>query len=426
LLELARPALVELARTYPAVIAHKQSLAELHRVTARVELRRGNLTASRAASEAEVRVLRPLADRYPDRPKFQADLVAAWLNCVRAGARAKPRENVDEPMGLALAAAVELCARKDVSRAVRLELSDTLTGTATHFSYLELFPEADRLVRVALPLNEALDREQPDNPVVLRRLAENHGVLRDLFRARGDNAAVERENKAAIAGYERALRLAPDDAAVAVALGGETCNYAGLFRDRGQYAEAIPLFTRAADLLRPHTRPPLRVDHSPTFLVNTLTGRAYCYFHIKKFREAAADYGALAALTEGDEHVGNRNSQIKFLVKAGDVAAVLPVVEETMQQHPGFRPAMFWGATHYARLAGTKEATPGQKAAFADGAMKLLTALVKLGFEEPKLLAGSDFDALRARPDFKKMIADLEARVAPKDKPAPPPRDGKK
>ncbi len=61
--------------------------------------------------------------------------------------------------------------------------------------------------------------------------------------------------------------------------------------------------------------------------------------------------------------------------------------------------------------------TAAEAAALADQAVAALRDAIKAGWNWPDELMEPDFDALRGRADFRKLLAEVEARSAPKAKP---------
>jgi hypothetical protein len=58
--------------------------------------------------------------------------------------------------------------------------------------------------------------------------------------------------------------------------------------------------------------------------------------------------------------------------------------------------------------------TPAEAAGFTDQAIATLSDAVKAGWSSPAELKEPDFDALRDRADFRKLLADLEATIEPR------------
>jgi len=61
--------------------------------------------------------------------------------------------------------------------------------------------------------------------------------------------------------------------------------------------------------------------------------------------------------------------------------------------------------------------TTAEAAAFADQSVAALGDAIKAGWNRPNELKEPDFDPLRGRADFKKLVAELEAKAGPKAKP---------
>ena len=76
--------------------------------------------------------------------------------------------------------------------------------------------------------------------------------------------------------------------------------------------------------------------------------------------------------------------------------------------------------------AGVQIKTPGAdaaKLAHADRAMQWLQKVVQAGYKDAAhIKKDTDLDPLRDREDYKKLVADLEAKVPPKREGVPPPR----
>ena len=82
---------------------------------------------------------------------------------------------------------------------------------------------------------------------------------------------------------------------------------------------------------------------------------------------------------------------------------------------------MLAGLGAYAKSGVTKE----EAKAFADQSVAALAAVVKTGWALPSELKEPDFDALRARPDFQKLLAEVEAKAEQPLATAPLPREKK-
>jgi hypothetical protein len=67
--------------------------------------------------------------------------------------------------------------------------------------------------------------------------------------------------------------------------------------------------------------------------------------------------------------------------------------------------------------------TAAEAAAFADQAAASLREAINAGWRGSEELKEPDFDALRGRPDFRKLVAEVEARPEKPPATAPLPRE---
>lgn len=73
----------------------------------------------------------------------------------------------------------------------------------------------------------------------------------------------------------------------------------------------------------------------------------------------------------------------------------------------------------------TSGVTTAEANSFADNSVALLRSAVQAGWSHLAKLKESGFDAVRDRPDFQQVLADLEAKMPPSSETAPPPPEKK-
>ena len=99
-------------------------------------------------------------------------------------------------------------------------------------------------------------------------------------------------------------------------------------------------------------------------------------------------------------------------VNAGQVAEGVAEVA-TLRKLPGWTDEFLHLFACVYSVASDKIADEKQN--YADRAMELLTKAVKAGFNDAAgLKADKRFDPIRGRDDFKKLLADLEAKAPPR------------
>ena len=104
---------------------------------------------------------------------------------------------------------------------------------------------------------------------------------------------------------------------------------------------------------------------------------------------------------------------------AADLRRALELWAEDPAPSPGRLFERSWAMALLAGLGGDAKSgvTKAEAAAFADQAVAALRDAIKAGSNEPDELNEPDFDAIRGRDDFKKVLAELEAKAGPKAKP---------
>jgi hypothetical protein len=121
----------------------------------------------------------------------------------------------------------------------------------------------------------------------------------------------------------------------------------------------------------------------------------------------------------------------KHFQKAGDPAGCRTTAEMWEKLNRTGAESLYEAACYRAMTAGVQAKAKAADAAKlaqddADRAMQWLHQAVKAGYKDvAHLKKDTDLDALREREDFKKLIAELEAKVAKQPQTAPPPREKK-
>jgi tetratricopeptide (TPR) repeat protein len=104
---------------------------------------------------------------------------------------------------------------------------------------------------------------------------------------------------------------------------------------------------------------------------------------------------------------------------AAELQRAVAVWSQSKIQDAAMRFERSWALAILAQLGGDAKSgvSSAEAAAFADQAVAALADAIRAGWAAPDELKESDFDALRSRDDFKKLLAELESRnkAKPKD-----------
>jgi tetratricopeptide (TPR) repeat protein len=234
----------------------------------------------------------------------------------------------------------------------------------------------------------------------------------------------------ALAAFEEARRIEervfsghPRTAEFAVNLIGTYCNTGHFVRSRGKPESALGWYDRAIRTFAALDAAQSREARARLFLRNTRWGRAQALEQLKRYEEAAADWGQAVRLDAGPERAGFGIRRARCLARAGRHERAAAEAEK-LARRPGTRGANLHGAACVLALASRSCAADatlpqdGRKKRaekHATRAVELLLRARESGWFAGRsavegLLANEDLSGLRKREDFKKLLEDLEKR----------------
>lgn len=244
-----------------------------------------------------------------------------------------------------------------------------------------------------------------------------HGVVLDLAGARPPaEAALDR----GLAVREQAVRDAPDDGRVprwylAIYL----MDRGLIYLNTGRHEQAVPWFGRAAEAFGGYAAkwPAAEATHQLRW---SHQNRAIALDRLGKPADAVRDWDKVIELCPKGEQPNARASRVTSRLSAGQVAEAVADADE-------LRKLTDWNAGqwyHFARVyAVASGKIADKKGEYAAAAMELLIQAVKAGYKDvAHMKKDPDLDSLRGRDDFRKLLADLEAKFPPKREVLPAPR----
>jgi tetratricopeptide (TPR) repeat protein len=196
-----------------------------------------------------------------------------------------------------------------------------------------------------------------------------------------------------------------------IELGGSQCNLGKLLRASNRAERALPWYARAIanqeDALRL-----VKVDvTAQQFLRNAHLERAQALDALKRHAEANLDWDQATELSPEAERAGVRLQRAFSCVRAGQFDAAIQETDELAKNADAN--IIYAAARVLALAAGRPDKAAGSlsKDECARRAMALLRQAVAKGFKDSEhLKKDDDLKALRGRDDFKKLLAELEAK----------------
>jgi tetratricopeptide (TPR) repeat protein len=191
-----------------------------------------------------------------------------------------------------------------------------------------------------------------------------------------------------------------------VELAGSYCNTALCVQD-DQPAEGLVWFGRAIEILESVHRSYPQHAVAKRYLRNSYWSRSWLLVVLKKYAEALKDLDTAIALSPPAEQPTIRACRAYAKSRAGLFAdAVVEVAELTKSSNWSFQQWYDFACVY--SVASSKIAD--KKKEYADRAMELLRQAAKAGPMDAAHVNDHDLDPLRDRGDFKKLIAELEAK----------------
>jgi tetratricopeptide (TPR) repeat protein len=369
--------LEEVLRQEPAHAEVKRSLCYGHEGRAYALLQCGRPREAEEAFGQALKIWQALAAANPEAPDYQGGLAAMYSN-----------------LGL------RLMDRGKHSRVVLGASTVGLMGSALAqgpwLTASALVPgRADELPRARELLNQAIDRQQralrvrPSDPDGRANLARHHDRLGAIEKRLGDYGAAEKAIRQSQAVRQQLADEFRNDADFQCDLGGVLNNLAMIQMDQGKLAEARRNVEEA--IIRQQAALRMRPGYG--------TARQYRYNH----------YWILAdILVRQGEHA-------EAVRAAAKVAGVFP--ESGKNQT-----SAAWFVARCIPLAEKDASMPEEKRkalvqAYADQAMRYLRdGIAKGGVDADFVLRHPGFEPLRARADYKDLVAGLEAQAKPAPK----------
>jgi tetratricopeptide (TPR) repeat protein len=211
------------------------------------------------------------------------------------------------------------------------------------------------------------------------------------------------------------------DRSYQVHLGGDYCNYGNLILDSDRPEESLAWSEKAISTLSAVYGQDHRLARAREYLRNSHSCRARAYDRLQKYAEAIRDWDRAIELSEKADQPRFQVLRATSRSHTGHLGeAVTEVAELTKAPVVGAPGSPAWTAGQWYDFACVYSVGSGniadKKQEYANRAMELLQQSVQAGYNNAAhMMKDSDLDALRDREDFKKLIAELEAKAKQPD-----------
>jgi serine/threonine protein kinase len=403
-----------LAAEHPQVPAYRYDVAASHNNLGNLLRMLGRHQEAEKELHAALAEQTRLAADHPRTPEYRRQLAYGHTNLGILLASLGRRPEAEKEFRAAVAEQAQLVDRHPQVPAYRQELARHRNNLGIVLASLGKRPEAQKEHRAALAERERLAADYPRVPAYRQELAHSHINLGLVLADLGKRPQAQKEYRTAIMELAHLAAEYPQVPAYAVALGGTYCNFGNLLAGAerpgqalGAYDQAITTLERVLKKLGTDAtaRQNLRSSHA---------GRAGALAKLRRYTEAVREWDRALALADGSTRNHFRMGRAETLARAGDVARATDEAEEVLKAGPVNENLLYNVACVFA-LASAHATEPAQVKGYAGRAVALLGRAIAKGYKDVAAMRkDADLDPLRSRSDFKKLLAELEARKEPR------------
>jgi len=392
----------QLVAEFPMLPTYRRDLADSHLAFA------GTLAAWKKSGQARTEyraasaIFQQLVTEFPTAKEYAKDLGGCLCELGKEAARGGRPKDALPWFDQAIATLTPVFAAHPKLHAARKYLHNSHWGRARALDSLKRYEEAETGYRAVLALDKQLVVDFPAVPDYRTNLAENHGELGLVLLAWKKWDRAETELRAAAAIHKQLMVEFPEASQHAIRLAGTFCNLGFLARDCGRPNDALPWFDRAIATLSLVVGAEPKSVLALRFLFNSRFGRAGTLDVLKRNEQAAEEWARAMILAPEKELTMVRCQLMLSRVHAGQFEAALKDADQLAKGDAAgliYDCACAYGLVH-ARTKDDKHALR---------AVELLRRAVAKGYRDAAhMTKDTDLDSLRARADFKKLMAELE------------------
>jgi tetratricopeptide (TPR) repeat protein len=285
---------------------------------------------------------------------------------------------------------------------------------------------AKEACRKAIALNEELIRDHPKVVAHQKRLAGTYNNLGLLYSRDNEHAKAEAAYQQSLARHEAILRDHPNVVSFILEVASSYENMAMHIRKSRSPEESLEWYARAIRAVEPVLAQDPRDAEARMTVFNTSLGRARALQELGRREEADKDWRRAIEYSEGQPRIEMRLYRPNPLARLGEHAQAAKEMETLLAE--GHVQALnlhtfSWvyalcsaAAVNDARLPLAEREKLAER--YGGRAVELLCKAQAAGyFQDPGRLARmkdeKDFDPIRSRPDFQKLLVELEKKAKP-------------
>ncbi len=413
----------KLAADFPTVPEYRMRLAQSHNNLGSLLNALGKSEQAAAAFGQALAIQEKLVAEFPAEPDYRWELARNYANLGILLSRRRKHQDAEAAQRRALGNWEKLAADFPTVPEYRKVVAQAYENLGVQLALQGKHSDAAAALRQAVDIYEKLAAGSPTVVEYRRLLATSRNSLGGVLYEWGKHAEAKPEYRQSLDIMEKLAIDFPNDSRFEVEFGGCYCNFGNLVRDSGQPEAALGWFQKAIARLEPVLAKESRLVQARQFLRNSHWGRAQALDALGRHAEAVREWERALELDDGHDTEFLRSklaeSRLRRFRKDKDAAGCLAAAAEYEALKRTDAGALYDAACNRAVCAAVileDPKTPGADAPRlakeqADLAMAWLHKAVAAGFKDAEhMKQDKDLDVLREREDFKKLLAELQAK----------------
>jgi serine/threonine protein kinase len=405
----------KLAADYPTVASYSKDLSSGYNGLAICLKRLGKNAEAEESYRNQMAIDEKLVANFPTVPEYRQNLSVSHNNLGVLLKSMRRLEDAELQYLKGIAIRERLVFDFSAVPEYRHQLSRAYYNLGVLLEDEKKLKKAEVYFRKALAIQEKLVTENPNLPLYREDLSGSYRKLAGVSKELGMADAATKDCFQGIAILEELVREFPSNLDYQVDLGRIYELLATLKFRTEKGDESIVWFDKSIDILGPIQEAQPAIKVYKTILSRCYEGRALAYDKYQKYNEAAADWSKAADLSTPAKSQILQVSRAWSLVHAGLVDDGLAVLDG-LKSLPDKDAGMWYQRARIVSFA--SGAQTERRKEFADRAMMLLGRAVQAGYNNvSELRSENDFNPIRERDEFMKLLSALEAKIQRADSP---------
>jgi tetratricopeptide (TPR) repeat protein len=410
-----------LAIAHPETRGIKNSLAAAQNNLGVVYSETGRTDQAESAFHTALEIRAELARQHPEVSEYLSALAQSYESLGDLYNSTGRRGRAEEAFKKSVALREQLSNGHPEEPDYQNSLVKSYNKLGSHYDYTGHLVQAEEPYQNALRVCQQLAKDHPAIPEYQTDLAVTYRYLGRLYYFAGRKAEADVSLEKSVVIFERLIQEHPKQARLGFLFADSCCEIGQVIRENSDLERALPWYTRSITLWQAILQKEPQHAEALIRLVGTYLCRAEAFARLGRQEEARHDWDRMIELGEGQSSPNVRAYRAMALAHRGEharAAAEMDAIFAAGQQivNAFYNYACAYSLASAAALSDARLSAPERQRLaeqYASHSLDLLQKARTNGFFKTPgyvdyLSKDTDFDPLRSRDDFKKLIRQLK------------------